>query len=757
MERIKEREAEALIEDHLQQQGWNLTDFSVLRRQYTLPSGEEADYAFLINGKPAAFLEAKRPGKSLEAALGQAKGYAQQPGVGVTLIFSSDGKKFLRQNLAARTLHEKVGRFFTPVEFREFFNPVAKELYANLRDYQKVAVSQVFASVSSGRPKMYLQMATASGKTVTAAGIIAKLFSIGRIRKALFLVDRDALADQTVDKFKTHLGDNFKIRRLSGNPEDRFADIHVATVQFLATGDKFRLYPSDFLQLVVLDECHRSYFGDWHSVVEHFRSGGATILGLTATPSDRETVNTDLYFGPPVFRYTYRQGINDSSVPRWQRLAECVHYKFQTNVDISGVHDMGFDFEPEQLGRAVDVPKRNELIAEKFFEVTGYHKGAALPKTLVFAASIAHAVNLRHALIAKFNALNDLSKSDGRAEDFITAIHNEMPHAKELIQEFQTVRTADERVEIIKKAIDDGLSSPTPLIAVSIDMLSTGIDAPDIDVLLMARPTKSKVLYVQMKGRGTRKCETTQKESFKLIDFVDLARIEEIVTNETEGVDDVPEPEEPEPEEIPEGGTKEEESGGGETEAGEGQEMVIADVPVWLVSSEIIAPETLKSLKAQIESQIRPTQDRAALKERFRQAVLSWKFLKGDDPVDPLYLEAMGFGISALRDLYGEIEAQLSEFVAVALGEKHFPTADERKRAAVEQWARYTKKLSDEQRNLFLMLYDFKQKNPELTVDQLFNSQLLRYHGGLPRIKQLFGSLEALWQLSNEAQEEQNA
>lgn len=635
MEKLKEREAEVLIEEHLRDQGWNLTDFSSLRRRYTLPSGEEADYAFLINGKPVAFLEAKRPGRSLEAALAQAKGYAQQPGVAVTLTFSSDGKTFLRQNLAARTLPEKLFRLPSPVEFGEFFNPMSRELYATLRDYQKVAVSQVFASVTGGRAKMYLQMATASGKTVTAAGIIAKLFSVGLMRKALFLVDRDALADQTVGKFKAHLGDNFKVRRLNGSSEDRFADILVATVQFLATNDKFRLYPSDFFQIVVLDECHRSYFGDWHEVVEHFRTGGATILGLTATPSDRETVNTDLYFGPPVFRYTYRQGVSDQTVPRWQRLANCIHYKFQTNVDLSGVHDMGFDFEPEQLGRAVDVPKRNELIAEKSFEIVGYHKSEALPKTLVFAASIAHAVNLRHALIARFNALNDLPKSDARAEDFIVAIHNEMPHAKELIQEFQTVRPARERAELIQRAMADGLPSPIPLIAVSIDMLSTGIDAPDIDVLLMARPTKSKVLYVQMKGRGTRKCEETQKEYFKLIDFVDLARIEEIVTNETEGIDDIPESEERQGGEATESdGSRGLVSEQGETEK-EPQEMVIADVPVWMVSSEVIATETLKNLKAQIESQLRPLQDRAALKERFRQAVLSWRYIKGQDPIDP--------------------------------------------------------------------------------------------------------------------------
>lgn len=306
MTRQTEKNAETLIQEYLQAQGWDLTDFKTLTKGYRLPSGKEADYAVLFDSKPVSIIEAKKPGKDLCAALAQAKDYGSE--IGVTLIFASDGENILRQNLQARTLPEKIPRFPTLAELREFFNPVAAELYGTLRDYQKVAVSQALAAVQSRREKFYLQMATASGKTIVAAGIVAKLFSVGFLRKTLFIVDRDGLADQTVDKFTHYLGDNFKVRRLTGEREDRFADICVTTVQFLATNQKYRLYPSNFFDIVFLDECHRSYFGDWHPVVEHFRSGGAWVVGLTATPSDKETQNTDHYFGPPVFRYTYRQG-----------------------------------------------------------------------------------------------------------------------------------------------------------------------------------------------------------------------------------------------------------------------------------------------------------------------------------------------------------------------------------------------------------------------------------------------------------------
>ena len=159
---------------------------------------------------------------------------------------------------------------------------------------------------------------------------------------------------------------------------------------------------ADHFGLVILDECHRSYFGEWYRVLEHFAAGGAILLGLTATPADKETVNTDRFFTDkgqyqgPIYRYTIRQGETNPEVPEWERLASCLHFKFHTNVDLEGVHEMGFDFEPDELGMAVDVPERNKLIAEKYFEILGTREPV---KTIVFAASIAHAKNLRYSLI----------------------------------------------------------------------------------------------------------------------------------------------------------------------------------------------------------------------------------------------------------------------------------------------------------------------------------------------------------------------
>jgi len=728
-----EEDAKTLIDEHLRSRGWNLTDFSKIRKGYPTPAGRPVDYIFFDkNGKPIAILEAKKPGKDLYGALEQAKDYAkefQDVGVDISLIFSSDGRTFLKKNLKARTLPERINQFPTPEEFYEIIHPEIERIMISLRPYQKVAVSQVISSFVSGREKMYIQMATGTGKTTVAAAIIAKLLTMGKIKKVLFMVDRDSLATQTVNKLKEYgLGEYWEIKRLTTNPSDRYADILVSTVQMLATGDKFTLYPNDFFDLIILDECHRSYFGDWHKVVEYFRKGDkkAVILGLTATPSDKETVNTDRYFGPPVFRYTYRQAVKDDI------LADTIYYKFQTNVDLYGIHELGFDFDPEDLGRAVDVPQRNELIAEKYFEVINFEKEKKLKKALVFAASIQHANNLRYAFIRKYNELMGLPPDDAEAEDFIVAIHTGMPNAKDLIREFQRING---RIKI----------------AVSIDMLSTGIDAPDIEVLVMARPTKSKVLYAQMKGRGARKCEETGKDKFILIDFVDSWAIEEeVITNEILEKEEETQYEEIEPtEELKPRKKKEKEY----TEPREvrHREMVILDVPVWIEYSEVIEPQIIDQITKQIQHQVKNASDRITLKSKFQQALIAWQYFKGDEPVSEEYLKAMGFDLETLRDIYGEPEAELKDFIEVALGRKSFPTLEERKRESLKKWLTDEKQIPEDGVDFIMIYVDFKNRNPEITLSQFMRSRIVDLKGGLVKIEEIFGSLENFKDLAEEA------
>ena len=171
-------------------------------------------------------------------------------------------------------------------------------------------------------------------------------------------------------------------------------------------------------------------------------------------------------------------------------------------------------------------------------------------------------------------------------------------------------------------------------------------------------------------------------------------------------------------------------------------EMVIADVPGWIVKSEIITPEAFSEIRKQIEPQLRAIKEKTALKERFIQAVLSWEALTPGIPIDEKYLEAFGFDINTLREMFGEVNATYQDFIDVALGKKRFKTVDEKNRDAVMYWLKEIKKFTDEQIELLMMYYDFKKRNLELTFSQLANSQILQQKGGINKIKTLFGSLK---------------
>ena len=171
-------------------------------------------------------------------------------------------------------------------------------------------------------------------------------------------------------------------------------------------------------------------------------------------------------------------------------------------------------------------------------------------------------------------------------------------------------------------------------------------------------------------------------------------------------------------------------------------EMVIADVPVWLVKSEVITSDAFNEIRRQIEPQLKNIKEKTVQKAHFVQAVLSWEALNPGIPVDEKYLEAFGFDLSTLRDIYGEVNATFQDFIDVALGRKRFKTVEEKNRDAVIYWLQEVKKFDKEKIEFLMIFYDFKKNNPNLTMLQLANSQLIQHRGGLSRIKTVFGSLD---------------
>ncbi len=757
-----EADAITLIDEHLRELGWDLAKF---KKNHTLKdlfpnikfSGEEGkhrpDYT-LILGDKVILIEAKKKGVDLRTAIAEARESAKilmKYGVNVPYIYASDGEKWYMQNLQSNTVEVPVERFLKPDEIQVSLNPVSSSINAlNLRDYQKIAIQQIITSFLSGKKRMLVEMATGTGKTEVAMAAIAKLLDEGKVRKVLYLVDRDSLASQTYQRFNARLGDKYIIRKLEGNFDDISADVVISTVQMLYVGEKYKLFSQDHFQLIVLDEAHRSYYGDWHVVVQYFNK--AVVLGLTATPKIDKDVDNFRYFGYPIFRYTYSRGVKDGY------LADTIYYKFLTNVDIYGIHDLGYDFDPNDLGKKVDIPMRNELIAEKYFEAIKFKENKELKKAIVFAASIKHAENLRLAFIRKYNELMGHSLDNAESEEIFASIHSGIPNHKELVSEFQSPNS---RIKV----------------AFTVDLLSTGVDAPDVEVIVMARPTKSKILYLQMKGRGTRiykEGDKIKKDKFILIDFVDSWRLEKEedkpITN-----DDIMKEEEEEENEI--------QQLSGEIEVREKkkiehrekkekeEQMVILDIPVTIVYSEIIAPEVKNELKGiseqvvkQVKDYILAQEDVWIKKTQFETAVRSFDYFyrkKGNGKdIDENYLKELrdflndqGITEDMLKDIYGESDAELKDFVEVALGLKSFPTPEERKRNLVKEW--YNKKgYPKECERIFMALYDFRKRNPNIEKRAFFEANVVKEYGGIYKVKGCFEDINSFWKLYDDVVKE---
>lgn len=161
MATITEKSAETLIQEHLRERKWPITDLAVITKGFKEKlDGQETEYAIVRDGRPAAFIETKRPGRDLWTALDQARGYArayrESTRHAVTFVFASDGTTYVLRNLRANTFPEKSTVFPAPAEIAELSQPQASVLHGRLRDYQRIAVFRVLGGVQAGR-RLYLQ------------------------------------------------------------------------------------------------------------------------------------------------------------------------------------------------------------------------------------------------------------------------------------------------------------------------------------------------------------------------------------------------------------------------------------------------------------------------------------------------------------------------------------------------------------------------------------------------------------------------
>lgn len=295
---------------------------------------------------PIAVVEAKDEDHEAGDGLQQAKEYAEI--LDVPFAYSSNGHGIVEFDYLTNSISQTT-QFPSPDQLWERFvkyrevgerggaNPL---LYSYCLPsvcgkephyFQEVAINRGLQRIMQGQKKLLLAMATGTGKTFVAFQIVWKLIRSHWLRRVLFLADRNFLRDNAYNTFAPFEDGRYVIEGGKFNPN---RDIYFSTYQSMWSEEQgtrlFETMPSDFLDLIIIDECHRSGFGTWNDILQHFRN--AIQLGMTATPKRSDNVDTYLYFGDPVYEYSLGQGIDDGFLATYK-----VH-KVRTNVDREGLH-----------------------------------------------------------------------------------------------------------------------------------------------------------------------------------------------------------------------------------------------------------------------------------------------------------------------------------------------------------------------------------------------------------------------------------
>ncbi len=537
-----------LIDQLLDLSGWNVKDplqvveeFDILTslpervsEPRTPYEGHQfSDYVLLgKNGKPLAVVEAKKTSK--DAALGreQAKQYCQniqkQYGGELPFCFYTNGLETYFWDLDNYPPRKVIG-FPTRDDLERFQyirrnrKPLTQELINTTiagRDYQLRAIRAVLEGIELKKRDFLLVMATGTGKTRTCIAMVDALMRAGHVEKVLFLVDRIALREQALSAFKEHLPNEPRWPNLAEKLIAKDRRIYISTYPSMLNiiRDELQRLSPHFFDLIVVDESHRSIYNTYKEVLDYFKT---ITLGLTATPTDIIDHNTFQLFhcedGLPTFAYTFEEAVNN--VPPY--LCSFQVMKIQTRFQIEGISKRTIsledqkklilegkeieeiNFEGSQLEKQVINRGTNTLIVREFMEECIKDQNGVLPgKTIFFCSTKAHARRIEEI----FDKLFPQYKGE---------------LAKVLISD-------DPRVYGKGGLLDQFSNNDMPRIAISVDMLDTGIDIREIVNLVFAKPVYSYTKFWQMIGRGTRLLETmkskpwcTEKEVFLILDCWD--------------------------------------------------------------------------------------------------------------------------------------------------------------------------------------------------------------------------------------------
>lgn len=572
---LPEEEARIKIDKQLRDAGWEVVSRFEYNRntpsaviEASMQGRKESDYLLFIDNKAIAVVEAKRVENNLESDVErQAEDYTITPqswyGFWLTdnripLVYLANGNKILFKNmLNPASKYVSINKMHTPKEMLRLIGktseygmlPLIEK--AGLRECQYRAEVNLEKSFKSGKKKALAVLATGSGKTYLACLASYRFLNYTPVKRILFLVDRNNLARQTkseFDKFdrtetKQTLGELYLVNRLK-SPDDIQGDVIISTIQKLYAvltgktiieddedkedefslendekhskeivklGDNLKL-PPDYFQFIIVDECHRSIYGRWQSVLNYFK--GAKVLGLTATPTEEALA----YFDKNIIEnYSYDDSVVDGvNVPK--RI-----YRIATNTSIHGgaieegeqfnekskrsgesterTATKRIDYSPNALDRSIIDMNQIETVLAEYRDIiytqlypdrkddNGLEDWAHIPKTLIFAKDDHHATAIVESVKKVFG---EKFSSKTVPENFVKKITYSSGNSNDLIRVFRVEQ--DFRI------------------AVTVTLVATGTDIRPLEVVFFMNDVKSEVLYTQMKGRA---CRTISDDKLK--------------------------------------------------------------------------------------------------------------------------------------------------------------------------------------------------------------------------------------------------
>ena len=489
--------------------------------------GKRVDYLLYSDDNyPIAVVEAKDHNHTPYDGIQQAIDYARD--LDVPFAYSSNGEQFVEHDMdtgAERTF--EMDEFPTPLALRERHRQWLIEnrhltsegeklldipYYSDSdsfppRYYQRIAINKVIEAVACGQKRILLVMATGTGKTYTAFQIIHRLHASGRMKRILYLADRNILIDQTMRQ-------DFKpfrkvMTKVQGKSAESGFEIYmslygqwVKNEAELQTGEKqpYEYYAKDFFDLIVVDECHRSSINEdkeWHKILTYFDA--STQIGLTATPKSVEGADNFEYFGKPVFTYSLKQGIADGYLAPYRVTKSFINVDMTGYVTEEGEEDLfGNDIEESiftrnSFGREIHITERQKVVAHRITQMM--KTVGRMTKTIVFCPDQEEAAIMRELLISMNQ---DMVR---RYPNYVVRI------------------TSDDRVG--KALLDNFIDpyEPTPVIATTSELLTTGVDCKTCGLIVIDKEVNNPTTFKQMIGRGTRIFEKKEKMNFEILDF----------------------------------------------------------------------------------------------------------------------------------------------------------------------------------------------------------------------------------------------